>query len=190
MINILPCILFSISKKGEALREFWRVEVIRKDVFSWRRAIVQQYNNRRRNYIFWWRLANEMHEKGSKRQRKIASKINRRLLDRYATDIELGARIGERFHISHHAGLVISKRAIIGANVTVRQNTTIGLKKGIESDEVIVIGNNVNIGANSCIIGAVKIGDNVQIGAMSFVNNDIPSNSTYITKKACVITCH
>ncbi|MEB8564653.1 DapH/DapD/GlmU-related protein, partial [Salmonella enterica subsp. enterica serovar Lubbock] len=37
-------------------------------------------------------------------------------------------------------------------------------------DDFIIIGNNVDIGANTCIIGSITIGDNVTIGAMSFVN--------------------
>jgi len=39
-----------------------------------------------------------------------------------------------------------------------------------------IIGNNVNIGSNSCIIGHVTIGDNVIIGAGSIVVKDVPSN--------------
>lgn len=39
-----------------------------------------------------------------------------------------------------------------------------------------IIGNNVNIGSNSCIIGHVTIGDNVIIGADSIVVKDVPSN--------------
>ncbi|EEC9965547.1 serine acetyltransferase, partial [Escherichia coli] len=52
----------------------------------------------------------------------------------------------------------------------------------------VKIGSNVDIGANCCIIGlSRKIGDNVKIGAMSFINKDIPSNCTYITKKSGVV---
>jgi acetyltransferase-like isoleucine patch superfamily enzyme len=47
-----------------------------------------------------------------------------------------------------------------------------------------IIGDNVDIGACTCIVGITHvIGDNVKIGAMSFVNQDIPSNCTCITKK-------
>lgn len=41
----------------------------------------------------------------------------------------------------------------------------------------VVIGNNVYIGRDSCILKGVTIGDNVIIGAKSLVNKDIPSNS-------------
>lgn len=40
----------------------------------------------------------------------------------------------------------------------------------------VVIGNNVYIGRETCILKGTKIGDNVIIGAKSLVNKDIPSN--------------
>ena len=40
----------------------------------------------------------------------------------------------------------------------------------------VVIGNNVQIGANSIVLKGVSIGNNVIIGALSLVNSDIPDN--------------
>ena len=52
------------------------------------------------------------------------------------------------------------------------------------SGNYIVIGDNVDIGAHTCIIGLnVKIGSNVKIGAMSFIMEDVPDNCTYVTRK-------
>ncbi|EAP8262276.1 serine acetyltransferase, partial [Salmonella enterica] len=90
--------------------------------------------------------------------------------------------------IPHHSGIVVHFAVDIGENLILRQNTTIGKIDGDMSDSRIRIGNNVNIGANCCIIGlSRKIGDNATIGAMSFINKDIPSNCTYITKKTGVV---
>jgi acetyltransferase-like isoleucine patch superfamily enzyme len=50
-----------------------------------------------------------------------------------------------------------------------------------------VIGNNVQIGANSIIAPGVTIGDNVVIGALSYVNKDIPSNSVAVGAPCKVI---
>lgn len=81
---------------------------------------------------------------------------------------------------------MIFRTVRIGRNFTIRQNTTIG--SDLKGDEPLVIGDNVDIGANSCIIGSdIRIGDNVVIGAMSFVNKNIPDNSTYITEKTARI---
>ncbi|EGN4344540.1 TPA: serine acetyltransferase [Escherichia coli] len=129
-----------------------------------------------------------MYKHGSRREQKIASKIGDKLKRDFAADVELGAIIGPGLHIPHHTGIVISKRARIGEKFTIRQNTTIGATQNMAPDAVIIIGNNVDIGANSCLIGPISIGDNVTIGAMSFVNKDIPNNSVYITKKISTIT--
>ncbi|KJU21893.1 Serine acetyltransferase [Salmonella enterica subsp. enterica serovar Heidelberg str. 85-0486] len=109
--------------------------------------------------------------------------INRKLNSKFGIDIELGAVIGYGLDIPHHMGIVITKKARIGCNLSLKQNTTVGNKQGLKEDDFIIIGNNVDIGANTCIIGSITIGDNVTIGAMSFVNKSIPANSIYITKK-------
>ncbi|BDH45949.1 hypothetical protein TUM12370_19930 [Salmonella enterica subsp. enterica serovar Choleraesuis] len=81
----------------------------------------------------------------------------------------------------------IAERARIGSGFTIRQNSTIGSIIGMADDAVITIGDNVDIGANSCLIGPITIGDNVTIGAMAFVNKDIPADSVYITRKTSTI---
>lgn len=87
--------------------------------------------------------------------------------------------------IGHFTGIVIRPDCIIGKNFTILQNTTIGVKhlNDETNGEKVIIGDNVFIGANSCIIGNVKIGDNLTIGAMSFVNKDIAPNLTVYTEK-------
>jgi serine acetyltransferase len=88
---------------------------------------------------------------------------------------------------------VIAQTVKIGKNFVIRQNTTIGTsghKKNPENPYDIEIGDNVNLGANCCIIGnGLKIGSQVTIAAMSFVNKDIPANVIYITKKSSEVKC-
>ncbi len=55
----------------------------------------------------------------------------------------------------HFIGIVIGK-AQIGNNVIIRQNVTIG-RKGKNTDKYPTIGDNVEIGAGSIILGDVKI---------------------------------
>lgn len=185
-ISYLFGLLFALSSKSAALREFWRIEIIRQPAFSWRRLYTHS-RNRRRNFLLWWRLASEMYTRGNKAQRKAAKQINDRIKARFTTDIGLDARIGAGLHIPHHTGVVISDKARIGKNLVIRQNTTIGVVKSMTPEQLITLGDNVDIGANSCIIGAVTIGDNVTLGAMSFVNQDIPANSVFITRKTSQI---
>ena len=93
-----------------------------------------------------------------------------------------GAIIGPGLKIIHPRSIVIWGGVVAGSNLTLRQNTTIGTTR--DDNRPIVIGNNVDIGANCCIVGdGLVIGDDVRIGAMSFVNSDVPSNSTFVTVK-------
>ncbi|MBD2816173.1 serine acetyltransferase [Xenorhabdus sp. Flor] len=170
----------------EELRLCLTIEVIGTTTnkkFSWLRTIRRYYRNRKIRYIFWWRIANYLYTKRGKYQLKLADSINYRITNKWGTEIELGAKIEPGITFAHHNGIVISKISVIGKNFHIRQNTTIGAV-GIHPDKIIKIGDNVEIGANSCIIGEkLTIGNNVIVGAMSFVNRDLPDNCTCYTKK-------
>jgi acetyltransferase-like isoleucine patch superfamily enzyme len=51
----------------------------------------------------------------------------------------------------------------------------------------VIIGNNVQIGANSIVLPGVKIGNNVIVGALTLVNKDIPDNSVAVGSPVKVI---
>ena len=89
-------------------------------------------------------------------------------------DIYDTTQIGRGFNVYHGQGLIISSSVIIGENVIVRQNTTIG--NANKNGKCPVIGNNVEIGANSVVIGDIAIGDNSIIAAGSVVIKDVPKN--------------
>lgn len=98
--------------------------------------------------------------------------------------------IGENLRIFHRGiGTVIHPKTIIGNNVSIRQNTTIGSKKigWIEGEKAPIIKDNVHIGANCCIIGNIIIGPNVIIGAGSVVINSIPPNCIVAGNPAKII---
>ncbi|MDH1127675.1 serine acetyltransferase [Enterobacter sp. GD03975] len=169
------------------LRECLRQEVMMSSkTFSWFSVLHKAIKCPDRRFHFWWRIASHWHRSGNKFLKKRAAKLNRNLIFKYGTEIQLGAHIGPGMVISHHHGIVINGSAVIGHSLRIRQNITIGItganvNKGPIS---IVIGNNVSIGAGSCIIAdKIRIGDNVVIGAMSFVNKDIPSNTTVYSEK-------
>lgn len=91
-------------------------------------------------------------------------------------ELNYKAAVGPRLRLHHGFGLVIHDRAVIGADCILRHCTTIGNRRG--GDDCPVIGNGVDIGSNSVIIGAIKVGDNAVIGAGSVVLRDVAPRQT------------
>ena len=85
-------------------------------------------------------------------------------------------RIGKGVDFGHGIGIVINRNAIIGDNVEIGHQVTIGGSPG--QDTPPIIGNNVFIGAGAKIIGAVRIGDYAKIGANAVVVKDVKSGET------------
>ena len=114
-----------------------------------------------------------------------------RLIIEWVLGVEIPdtTRIGFGLKIHHGIGLVINPEVIIGNNVVLRHNTTIGHVIDLEGNCLgsPIIGNNVDVGANVVIIGNIIVGNNVIIGAGSVVVKSIPSNSVVVGNPAKVI---
>lgn len=139
----------------------------------------------RYHYVFWFRIAQYLYNKprGLINYRKWAKRINRRLIREHNIDIGLPAQIGPGICFSHRIGIVITHRAIIGRNLRLRQNTTIGSK---DINGHIRIGDDVTIGANACIVGEITIGNNVMIGAQAYVDKDVPDDTVVYTEHRAI----
>ncbi|MEO7216481.1 DapH/DapD/GlmU-related protein [Mucilaginibacter sp.] len=96
---------------------------------------------------------------------------------------------GKGLQLFHGQALIVNGNTIMGDNCILRHSTTIGNKGEIEFSRLDspIIGNNVNIGANVCILGHITIGDNVKIGAGSIITKDIPSNCIVVGNPARII---
>lgn len=72
--------------------------------------------------------------------------------------------------VYHTAGIVVNPKAKIGKNCKLHGANCIG--NNGKTQEVPMIGNNVDIGFGACIIGGVRIADNVKIGSNAVVVKD------------------
>lgn len=115
-------------------------------------------------------------------------KIVARMMTEYAhsktgIDIHPGAKIGKSFFIDHGTGVVIGETTMIGENVKLYQNVTLGAKSFSKNDDGSLvkgikrhpnIGDNVVIYAGATILGGdTVIGDNVVIAGNSWITKSI-----------------
>jgi len=101
---------------------------------------------------------------------------------RFLTGIEIhpGAKIGRRFFIDHGMGVVIGETAEIGDDVLIYKGVVLGGTSLEKKKRHPTLGNNVVIGTNAIVLGAIKLGDNSRVGAGSVLLQDIPANSTAV----------
>ena len=98
---------------------------------------------------------------------------------RSATGIEIhpGAKIGRRFFIDHGMGVVIGESAIIGDDVMVYHDVTLGARGFDLGKRHPTIENDVIIGAGARVLGNITIGQRAIIGANSVILKDVPARS-------------
>ena len=96
-------------------------------------------------------------------------------------------RIGRGLRILHFGGIVINTDAVIGRNFNIAQGVLIGrIEKG-EKRGAPIIGDNVYCGANSIILGKIRIGNSVLIAPGAFVDFDVPDNSIVLGNPGKII---
>jgi serine O-acetyltransferase len=108
---------------------------------------------------------------------------------RFATGIEIhpGARIGRRFFIDHGMGVLIGETAEVGDDVTLYKGVTLGGTSLGGGKRHPTIGDNVVVGTNASVLGAITIGEGSRVGAGSVVVRDVPPRSTVVGIPARIV---
>ncbi len=101
-----------------------------------------------------------------------------RISEVFAVDIHPAARVGKGILIDHGTSVVIGETAVVGDDVSMLHEVTLGGTGKETGDRHPKVGNGVLIGAGAKILGNVKIGDGAKIGAGSVVLDDVPSHMT------------
>ena len=115
---------------------------------------------------------------------------------RILTGIEIhpGAEIGKRFVIDHGSGVVIGETAIIGDDVTLYHDVTLGgVAPSIDSQAQVgqkrhpTLDDGVIVGSGAQILGPISVGSHARVGANSVVTKSIPSSVTAVGVPAKVV---
>jgi len=151
----------TVKKCDPAFRSYWEIFLNYPGVWA----------------LFWYRLSHALHSIGLRLLARWVSGLGQALT---FVDIHPGAQIGEGVFIDHATGVVIGETTIIGNNVMIYQQVTLGgvsLSKGKRHP---TIEDNVIVGAGAKVLGNITIGANSKIGANSVVIRDVPPGSTAV----------
>lgn len=133
-----------------------------------------------------WQLKEHINNKqGTKLKNYIRRTIYYSYFEHYSAYIGINSVFKDNIIFPHEFnGIFISENAVIGNNVVIFQQVTIGsnnLSDSIRRGSP-TIGDNVYIGAGAKIIGKITIGNNVRIGANCIVTKDVPSNCVCVMR--------
>ncbi len=134
--------------------------------------------------IVYHRIAHKLWRRGFKTMARTISQWSR-----FVTGIEIhpGATIGRRFFIDHGMGVVIGETAIVGDDVLMYHQVTLGGTSLEKVKRHPTIGDGVLIGMGAKILGDIVIGDGARIGANAVVTRAIPVGATAVGNPARIL---
>lgn len=136
--------------------------------------------------MFFYRISNVLYKLGLRFIPRFISAIGQFLT---TVDIHPAATIGCRLFIDHAVGVVIGETAIIGDDVVIYQQVTLGGVSTSPGKRHPTIEDNVIIGTGAKVLGNITIGKGAKIGANSVVVKDVPPFATAIGVPARIINC-
>ena len=137
--------------------------------------------------LFFHRFAHYLYKKGLRFIPRFISGFSRLVT---TIDIHPAAQIGERVFIDHGMGVVIGETCIIGNDVVIYQQVTLGGVSTLVGKRHPTVGNNVVIGAGAKVLGNIVLGDHAKIGANSVVVKNVPCCATAIGIPARIVNCN
>jgi serine O-acetyltransferase len=99
-----------------------------------------------------------------------------------AIDIHPGAQIGRHFFIDHGFS-VIGETSVIGDDVTIYQNVTLGGTNpvnGKAGKRHPTILDGAVIGSGAQVLGPITVGEGARVGANAVVTRDVPAGATMV----------
>ena len=166
----------NLKKVINEYKKFYKEKSIKKNIYHY---ITKHPNNNIKKAI----ICSIKYRYYKKNNKNLINKIkmifygikNNKYVNKY--NLEIYGTIGRKLRIYHY-NIVVNYKSIIGDNVIMHGNNCIG--NDGKNEKCPIIGNNVDIGYGSTIIGNIKIADNIKIGANSVVTKDFLEEGTTI----------
>jgi len=110
----------------------------------------------------------------------LARHLQSRISEVFAMDIHPAAVIGSGILIDHGTSVVIGETAVVGDDVSMLHEVTLGGTGKETGDRHPKVGHGVLLGAGSKVLGNVHIGDGSKIGAGSVVLANVEAHTTVV----------
>ena len=111
-------------------------------------------------------------------RRELAHFLQSRVSELFAVDIHPAVPVGRGVFIDHGTGVVIGETAVIGNDVSILQNVTLGGTGKEHGDRHPKVRDGVLLAAGAKVLGNIQIGRRSKVGAGSVVLKDVPSGAT------------
>ena len=141
--------------------------------------------------IMFYRLGHWLWEANLRLPARLISQIGKILT---GVEIHPGASIGRRFVIDHGTGVVIGETSIIGDDVTIYHDVTLGgIAPSVDSESQVgqkrhpTIENGAIIGSGAAVLGPIVVGEGAKVGANSVVTKPVPAGTTAVGVPARVV---
>ena len=125
--------------------------------------------------LLCYRIAHRLWREG---RDSLAFHMQSRMSERFGVDIHPAAQLGRGLMIDHATSVVIGETAVVGDNVSILHEVTLGGTGADNGDRHPKISNGVLIGAGAKVLGNIAVGAEARIAAGSVVLGDVPSRCT------------
>ncbi|UMY65843.1 MULTISPECIES: serine O-acetyltransferase [unclassified Flavobacterium] len=102
--------------------------------------------------------------------------LKNRQMYRWSCDIAYSAKIGTGVKFLHPIGIVVGTHSVIGNNVRIWQNVTLGSHGRDGDKDYPTIGDGARLYAGAIIIGGITVGKDAVVAANAVVNIDVPDD--------------
>jgi serine O-acetyltransferase len=120
-------------------------------------------------------------------RRAFALHLQSRISEAFGVDVHPAARIGSGILIDHGTGVVIGETAVVGDDVSMLHEVTLGGTGKQTGDRHPKVGRGVLISAGAKILGNVSVGEGAKVGAGSVVLDDVPPHTTAVGVPARIV---
>ena len=127
--------------------------------------------------VVWHRLGNALWRRRLHLLARLVSNVGRLLT---GIEIHPAAQLGRRVIIDHGMGVVIGETAVVGDDVYLYHQVTLGGTSSVRGKRHPTIGDNVIVGAGAKVLGDILVGEGARIGANAVVVQDVEPNTTVV----------